>query len=242
MASKAEKKESQKSKAAAEVEGGHQKNPISEDGDSKHTKKEKEEGKEGRFLLGLPTFLDMGNGRWRCVESGHEMVAKDKDSYARSKACRLALIDAALAAKKPPLNTFQPHPAAKSQLICKLTGDTINKTEEHIWKHITGKRFLNKLEQMEFDNMALEEMVEKEKRKEKKKSEKPSKCIAAVVKKNKKKDVSDDVSLTKTTIDDSKEPDFWIPPIGSRWDFDDGRDRWKSRPGPDQEMQDAGDL
>lgn len=113
MASKAEKKESQKSKAAAEVEGGHQKNPISEDGDSKHTKKEKEEGKEGRFLLGLPTFLDMGNGRWRCVESGHEMVAKDKDSYARSKACRLALIDAALAAKKPPLNTFQPHPAAK---------------------------------------------------------------------------------------------------------------------------------
>lgn len=90
--------------------------------------------------------------------------------------------------------------------------------------------------------MALEEVVEKEKRKEKNKSEKPSKCIEAVVKKNKKKDVSDNVSLTKTTIDDSKEPDFWIPPIGSRWDFDDGRDRWESPPGPDQEMQDAGDL
>lgn len=32
-----------------------------------------------------------------------------------------------------------------SKLICKLTGDTVNKSEEHIWKHINGKRFLNKL-------------------------------------------------------------------------------------------------
>lgn len=32
-----------------------------------------------------------------------------------------------------------------SKLICKLTEDTINKSEEHIWKHINGKRFLNKL-------------------------------------------------------------------------------------------------
>ncbi|KAI7755845.1 hypothetical protein M8C21_023613, partial [Ambrosia artemisiifolia] len=30
-----------------------------------------------------------------------------------------------------------------SKLICKLTGHTVNKTEEHIWKHINGKRFLN---------------------------------------------------------------------------------------------------
>jgi hypothetical protein len=26
-----------------------------------------------------------------------------------------------------------------------LTGDKVNKSEEHIWKHMTGKRFLNKL-------------------------------------------------------------------------------------------------
>lgn len=32
-----------------------------------------------------------------------------------------------------------------AKLICKLTGDTVNKNEEHIWKHINGKRFLNKL-------------------------------------------------------------------------------------------------
>lgn len=33
----------------------------------------------------------------------------------------------------------------RSKLICKLTGDTINKSEEHIWKHISGKRFQHKL-------------------------------------------------------------------------------------------------
>jgi len=34
-----------------------------------------------------------------------------------------------------------------SKLICKLTGDNVNKSEEHIWKHMNGKRFLNKLGQ-----------------------------------------------------------------------------------------------
>jgi hypothetical protein len=33
----------------------------------------------------------------------------------------------------------------RSKLVCNITGDTINKSEEHIWKHINGKRFLNKL-------------------------------------------------------------------------------------------------
>lgn len=27
---------------------------------------------------------------------------------------------------------------------------------------------------------------------------------------------------------DSEELDFWVPPVGSRWDFDDGADRWGS--------------
>lgn len=31
------------------------------------------------------------------------------------------------------------------KLICKLTGDTVNKSEDHIWKHINGRRFFNKL-------------------------------------------------------------------------------------------------
>jgi hypothetical protein len=30
---------------------------------------------------------------------------------------------------------------------------------------------------------------------------------------------------------DSDDPDFWVPPVGSRWDDDDGKDRWESLPG-----------
>ncbi|RRT57105.1 hypothetical protein B296_00032023 [Ensete ventricosum] len=71
-----------------------------------------EEEKEGAFLLGEPTFLDLGGGRLRCVETGHELLAKDEEAYCRTKACRLALIDAAVAQKKPPLNKFQPHPTS----------------------------------------------------------------------------------------------------------------------------------
>ena len=54
------------------------------------------EEKEGAFLLGEPTFLDLGGGRLRCVETGHELLAKDEEAYGRTKPCRLALIDTAL--------------------------------------------------------------------------------------------------------------------------------------------------
>ncbi|XP_074567682.1 uncharacterized protein LOC141824319 [Curcuma longa] len=101
----------------------------------------KEEQKEGFFHLGDPTFVDLGNGRVRCVESGHELLAKDKEAYGRSKPCRLALIDAAVARQMPLLNMFEPHPTSKSQLVCKLTRDEVNKTEDHIWKHLCGKKF-----------------------------------------------------------------------------------------------------
>ncbi|KAJ1289353.1 hypothetical protein BS78_02G157700 [Paspalum vaginatum] len=32
-------------------------------------------------------------------------------------------------------------------------------------------------------------------------------------------------------MDDLDDPDFWVPPVGSRWDDDDGKDRWESSPG-----------
>lgn len=28
----------------------------------------------------------------------------------------------------------------------------------------------------------------------------------------------------KPEVDDSDDPDFWVPPVGSRWDDDDGKD------------------
>ena len=69
--------------------------------------------KEGAFLLGEPTWEDAGGGRWRCAETGHELPEREKEAYARSRACRLALIDHAVAQKKPPLNAFKPHPEHK---------------------------------------------------------------------------------------------------------------------------------
>ena len=73
--------------------------------------------KEGAFLLGEPTWEDTGGGRWRCAETGHELPEREKEAYARSRACRLALIDHAVARKKPPLNAFKPHPEHKYVLI-----------------------------------------------------------------------------------------------------------------------------
>jgi hypothetical protein len=69
--------------------------------------------KEGAFLLGQPTWEDAGGGRWRCAETGHELPEREKEAYGRSRACRLALIDHAVARKKPPLNAFKPHPEHK---------------------------------------------------------------------------------------------------------------------------------
>ncbi|XP_031403525.1 surfeit locus protein 2-like isoform X2 [Punica granatum] len=109
-----------------------------------------EEGeKEGAGLVAPPTFAELPNGRVKCVETGYEMVTGDVQCYSRSKRCRLGLIDFALAHNKPPLNMFKQDPLCRSMLICKLTGDRVNKSEKHIWKHINGRRFLHKLEQKE---------------------------------------------------------------------------------------------
>ncbi|KAL0662464.1 hypothetical protein Bca4012_099301 [Brassica carinata] len=60
----------------------------------------------GKNLVGSPTFVDLGNRRLRCVETGHEVVAGEEEAYARNKRCRLGLIDHALSHGKSPLNMF----------------------------------------------------------------------------------------------------------------------------------------
>ena len=55
-------------------------------------------------------------------------------------------------------------------------------------------------------------------------------------KKDKKKAAVVDPSLPREPepeIDDSDDPEFWEPPVGNRWDDDDGKDRWESSPGKD---------
>ncbi|CAN0904065.1 hypothetical protein LINGRAHAP2_LOCUS22871 [Linum grandiflorum] len=207
-------------------------------------------GKEGENLLGSPSFSELENGRFKCVETGHEVVDKDKESYSQSKKCRLGLIDHALSNRKPPLNMFKQDPLNRSKLVCKLTGDTVNKSEEHIWKHINGRRFLNKLEQKETgklvpngkaaeqkgkegegdgdgdDNEKEEEKKRKKKKKKKKQQQKKAKSVEEIV------------TEMRDTPTDSEETDFWIPPVGDRWDFDDGADRW----GSDDEGMEADDA
>ncbi|KAM6592229.1 hypothetical protein CsatA_014834 [Cannabis sativa] len=203
------------------------------------------EEKEGTNLLGSPTFKVLDNGRFKCVETGHEVLDKDKDSYSNSKRCRLGLIDYAVSHKKPPLNVFKQDPLSRSKLVCNITGDTVNKSEEHIWKHINGKRFLNKLEEMETQKLNPNGMVEEvspegsnhAKNVEKKKNKKKKK------KKKKKKDkpVEEIISAIREPSDvesDLEEAEFWMPPLGERWDFDDGGDRW----GSDSESEHESDV
>ncbi|GLT65100.1 hypothetical protein SLA2020_375520 [Shorea laevis] len=203
-------------------------------------------GKEGNNLLGSPTFKELENGRLKCVETGHEMLEKDRDSYSQSKRCRLGLIDFALANSKPPLNMFKQDPLCRSKLVCKMTGDTVNKSEEHIWKHINGRRFLNKLEQKETEKLLSNGSVEEDEQKLKKELEssvdgvKKSNKEKKKQKKKKEKAVEEIISEVRNSSDkdsDSEEADFWMPPVGERWDFDDGGDRWGSDSGLELEQQ-----
>ncbi|KAK6798811.1 hypothetical protein RDI58_006514 [Solanum bulbocastanum] len=201
--------------------------------------------KEGYKLLGNPTFKKLENGRFKCVQTGHELPEHARDSYAHSKHCRLGLIDAALSKNKPPLNMFNQDPLNRSKLICKLTGDTVNKSEEHIWKHMSGKRFLRMLEkketetETEMENGGLEKQVENEAAKKT-----DSKANHRDKKKNKKKEI-EDASKVISEIRDSSgknsgsedDDEFWMPPVGARWDNDDGGDRWGS--GSESESEEA---
>lgn len=193
--------------------------------------------KEGDFLLGPPTFVDLGDGRLRCEETGHDLPAKDKESYARNKGCRLALIDAALVKKKPPLNTFKVHPHFMSKLVCTLTGDTINKSEEHIWKHINGRRFLKKLEEKEVEKLASREVSNNDK-----KARKKSKQAEFLIQ-NLEVDESDSLARESPSESiDAEEANFWAPPVGERWDFDDGKDRWEFCSSSNDEMEENNEV
>ncbi|KAI3793918.1 hypothetical protein L1987_36541 [Smallanthus sonchifolius] len=205
------------------------------------SEKQQEEQIEGKFLLGKPKFKKLENGRYKCVQTGHELLADARESYTQTKHCRLGLIDYALTRNKPPLNMFNQDPLCGSKLICKLTGHTVNKTEEHIWKHINGKRFLNMLEKEEAEagketsNGLVEEEGGEQKPEEAPKSKEDDLKKKKKKNKKKKKEKENDVSKIISEVrnpeeqdSDAEEEEFWMPPVGDRWDFDDGKDRWGS--------------
>ncbi|XP_061365126.1 uncharacterized protein LOC133308520 [Gastrolobium bilobum] len=200
--------------------------------------------KEGSNLLGSPTFKELGNGRFKCVETGHELLSKDIESYSHSKKCRLGLVDFALSNSKPPLNMFKQDPLCRSKLICKLTGDKVNKSEEHIWKHMSGKRFLNKLEQEEEEKLSCHGMEGEESLQEPQSADDGGKKDRMKKKKKKNKDkgveeIISEVRKSSNEDSDTEEENFWMPPVGDRWDHDDGGDRWGSDSESEQETEEG---
>lgn len=71
------------------------------------------------------------------------------------------------------------------------------------------------------ENGKVEDGEKKEEKKKKKKKKKVKK----------EKEVDEIISEVRNSSDkdsDSEEVEFWVPPVGERWDFDDGGDRWGS--------------
>ncbi|KAJ7527074.1 hypothetical protein O6H91_16G035300 [Diphasiastrum complanatum] len=201
-----------------------------------------DEKKKLNMLIGEPTFEAIGKGRVRCVETGHEMPQDQAPAYGTSKKCLEALFDRALAQRRPPLNFFLQSPDARNMVICKLSGAVVKKNEDSIWKHVMGKKFQKKLEEEEakkfmpamlmsdrgLEGASISESVRKPENDGSEENEN-------IVSKNKgKKKLSKEGNLKNETaasrvednINQDEEPNFWIPPLGDRWDFDCGGGRW----------------
>lgn len=116
MAEEEEKKTKKKKQTTTKTKTGKDQN-LREESEKAEMRKEEEEGeeepKEGKFLLGPPTFTQLENGRFRCSDTGHEMPAREVESYGRSKRCRVGLIDAFLHLNKAPLSSFYQDPLCK---------------------------------------------------------------------------------------------------------------------------------
>ncbi|CAK9230815.1 unnamed protein product [Sphagnum troendelagicum] len=203
--------------------------------------------KKGRMQIGMGEvkWEELGEGRVRCVETGHEMLESEKNFYLSTKKCRRALFDIALLQRKPPLHLFQQSPISRDKVICDLTGAVLNKQEEALWKHMMGKKFQHKLEEKEAEKKAAKDKTnggQSDQSVAEQESEKatslPSKGIKSEGKKMKKKQQEKEVreldvdanthsNMEMDREDSTSEEDFWVPPVGDRWDMDSGGpDRW----------------
>lgn len=98
--------------------------------------------------------------------------------------------------------------------------------------------YTNETEQKEMERVASPEKVEKKSKKSKKL---PKNSIEAMEDDQKfKTDGNASLERNHTEKDsDPEEPDFWTPPVGERWDFDDGKDRWESCTASDNDEEDG---
>jgi hypothetical protein len=87
-----------------------------------------EADKKGRMQIGMGEvkWEELGEGRVRCVETGHEMLESEKNIYLSTKKCRRALFDIALLQRKPPLHLFQQSPISRLSAFLLLPSFLVN--------------------------------------------------------------------------------------------------------------------
>jgi len=96
-------------------EGGRERERERERGTDREGLNLMEAEKKGRMQIGMGEvkWEELGEGRVRCVETGHEMLESEKNLYLSTKKCRRALFDIALLQRKPPLHLFQQSPISR---------------------------------------------------------------------------------------------------------------------------------
>lgn len=196
-------------------------------------------GRDESLFLGEPVWEYLPGGRVRCVQTGHELPLAEQPTYALTKKCRSALFDAALQKRTPPLNFFEQSPVSKDKIVCKLTGVVLNKKEDAVWKHMLGKKFEQKLAEKEAQKGVAPKDVEMTENADKPSSNNDVDCESLArhgdkaSRKKKGKTVIDDQEPNEQDLEDGTSDDaqFWVPPAGDRWDFDNGMDdRWANAP------------
>ncbi|KAL0921336.1 hypothetical protein M5K25_008399 [Dendrobium thyrsiflorum] len=116
--------------------------------------------------------------------------------------------------------------------------DFVGRMEEFYHR---GADFQGRREEKEVEKLASPTKVENNNRREKK----ISKLKASSIHKNQNLEADENGYLAReseTESADAEEPSFWVPPVGERWDFDDGRDRWESHNTSDQETEATGNT
>ncbi|KAG6386804.1 hypothetical protein SASPL_151978 [Salvia splendens] len=166
-----------------------------------------EEPKEGCNLLGKPKFKKLENGRFKCVETGHELPAHAREAYAVSKHCRLGLIMPSLAANLRSIcSTRTPFPRNLSPRNKFRAG----------WRQIRMMIKSSKKKENEDGSLNKKKDENEDVSLKKEKNKKEEKNVDEIV-----NEVRDSACKSSDTED---EDDFWMPLEGERWDQDDGGD------------------
>lgn len=88
---------------------------------------------------------------------------------------------------------------------------------------MSNRKVVDKGDQMQQKDGEKHKKKDKKKKDEKKKKKKQEKEVDENISEARKSEVDE---IDKNS--DTEEAEFWMPPVGDRWDSDDGGDRWGS--------------